>query len=86
MHNLHDFFEGVTHDLLVEETNDSSHLKDEVAFPLLTEVLSHVITMVDVIIKFFRLNVILHGANIRQQGSNRRPSMGLPLLLSPNNV
>jgi hypothetical protein len=61
-------------DLLVHETNNSQHLKDETTFTFLIEVSLHMVAMIDEINNLFWLNAILHGLNIGQQGPSLQQS------------
>jgi hypothetical protein len=51
----------------VKKISDLQRLKDEAAFALLAKVSPHIVTMVDDIYNFSRLNAILYEVNIGQQ-------------------
>jgi hypothetical protein len=62
----HDLLDEESCDLLVDKTNDSQWLKDEMTFALLAKVSSHKVAMVNEINNVPKLDVILHGVNIGQ--------------------
>ncbi len=74
MHSLCNLSDGVSFDLLVQETNNSQDLKDETTFTFLVKVSLHMVAMIDEINNLFGLNAILHGLNIGQQGPSLQQS------------